>query len=664
MLLGVDVGGTFTDAVLVAPRQIITAKVPSTPKDPTRSVLAACEAVLARAGAPPAAVTRFVHGMTVATNALLEGVGARTVLAATAGFEDLVELGRQARPSLYRLCEAAPPPLVPRERRVGVPERASPDGPIQALSPEAAEAVVATIAAHAPEAVAVVLLHSYAHPEHERRLGRVLAERLPGVHVSLSHEVVGTFREFERAATTEVDAALSPLLRGYLDELVQRSRAAGLPAPEIMQSSGGATSAEQAGGHAALTVLSGPAGGVGGAQLLAGQTEERDVLCFDMGGTSCDVCVIDGGVVRETAGRSIAGRPLALPMLDIHTVGAGGGSIAWRDDGGALRVGPQSAGADPGPACYGRGGTQPTVTDANLVLGYLSPDGELAGGVTLDAAAAHAAIDRLAGALGLTRLDCAAGIVAVTNAEMLGALRVVTVQRGVDPRRFALMPFGGAGPLHATALATELQIDRVICPRASGVLSALGLAAAAPRWDAARTVLWRGGALAGPRLTELVSALVGEASRGLSDTPARVRIRYELRYQGQSFELTIEAGADPAPGELADAFAAAHRERYGFADAAAEVELVTVRVSVWGDATALELGGRVGEPARAQPHRAVFAAAVRDTELWRGELAPGTRLVGPVVCALPEATLVVDPGWSGEVDARGTVLLTREAETG
>ncbi len=657
MLLGVDVGGTFTDAVLVTPREIVTAKVPTNPGDQACSVLAASEAVLARAGASAAEVTRFVHGMTVTTNALLEGVGARTVLVATEGFEDLVELGRQARPSLYRLCEAAPAPLVPRERRVGAPERSGPAGPILALRPEAADDVVAAVAAHAPEAVAVVLLHSYAHPEHERILGRRLAERLPGVHVSLSHEVVGTFREFERAATTEVDAALSPLLRGYLGELERRAREAGLPAVEVMQSSGGATSAERAAGHAALTVLSGPAGGVGGALLTAADGGEPDVLCFDMGGTSCDVCMIADGAVRETATRRIGGRPLALPMLDIHTVGAGGGSIAWRDAGGALRVGPQSAGADPGPACYGRGGERPTVTDANVLLGYLPADGALAGRVTLDADAARSAVEGLARELGLDTLACAAGIVAVANAEMLGALRVVTVQRGIDPRGFTLLAFGGAGPLHATALAAQLGIRRIQCPRASGVLSALGLAAAAPRSDAARTVLWRGAALAGTELRELVDALTREAAAGLPTEPARVRVGYELRYAGQSFELPVEVADDPGPGALQTAFAAAHHERYGYEDATAEVELVTVRVSVWGPAPALALGGSSATATRPTPHRAVFDGVHRDTLLWRGELAPGTRLPGPAVCALPESTLVIAPGWSGEVDARGNVGL-------
>ena len=334
----------------------------------------------------------FAHGTTVATNALLEGEGARTVLVATAGFEDVVELGRQARADLYRLCKAHPAPLVPRERRVGAAERMGPDGPLQELGDDALRAAVDAVAAAEPEAVAVCLLHAYRHPEHERALGDALAERLEDVHVSLSHEAVGTFREFERAATTEVDAALSPLLRSYLRRLVERAGEAGLPEPAVMQSSGGLASAAHAGAHAALTVLSGPAGGAAGAAWAAEAAGEPDALCFDMGGTSCDVCVILGGSVREAAGREVGGRPVSLPMLDIHTVGAGGGSIGWRDPGGALRAGPRSAGARPGPACYGHGGTEPTVTDANLLLGLLPAGASLGGDITLDRDAAHEAV--------------------------------------------------------------------------------------------------------------------------------------------------------------------------------------------------------------------------------------------------------------------------------
>jgi len=661
VFLGVDVGGTFTDAVLVSADGVATAKVPTEPADQSRSVLAAIEAVLARAGRAAGDVSGFAHGMTVATNALLEGRVARTALVTTDGFEDLVELARQDRPSLYRLCEARPAPLVPPERRVGAPERTGPGGPLRPLADADARAVAESVAARAPEAIAVVLLHSYAHPEHERLLAQRLADRLPAVHVSLSHELVGTFREYERAATTEVDAALSPLLRGYLRELAARAGAIGLPEPAIMQSSGGVTSLARAAAHAALTVLSGPAGGAQGALLLAAASGERDVLCFDMGGTSCDVCVIEDLRVRETAERAIAGRPLALPALDIHTVGAGGGSIAWRDAGGALRVGPRSAGAVPGPACYGRGGTEPTVTDANLLLGYLPARGALAGGVALALEPARRAVGALAAELGLDERACAAGIVRVANAEMLRALRVMTVARGVDPRGFVLLPFGGAGPLHATAIADELGIERILCPRASGVLSALGLAAAAPRRDAARSVLWREAELRRARLTEAVGALAGEAATQLDGPAARLRVRYELRYRGQSFELAVDAPPEVEPAALRNAFEDAHRERYGYADEAAEVELVTIRVSVWGAAPALGLPPRAAAGSGPRTTRAVFDGAEIDAALWEGELAPGTVLTGPAICALPESTLLVAPGWRGEVDERGDVLLRRGA---
>src|SRR5271166_5352999 len=461
MLLGVDVGGTFTDAVLVGEGSAVhTAKVPSTPSQQSLAVLEAVGQVLERAGARAQDVERFAHGMTVATNALLEGRTARTALIATDGFTDVIELGRQARAQLYRLCASAPEPLVPDELRFGAPERMGPDGPLRALDPSLARRLVERLADARPRAVAVSLLHSYADPTHERLLAALIAELLPEAHLSLSSEIVGTFREYERTATTVLDAALSPLLEAYLSRLAGDARALGLCEPQVMQSSGGLTDASRAGAHAALTVLSGPAGGVGGALLLAALAEEPEVLCFDMGGTSCDVCVITDSQVPETAERVIAGRPLALPALDIHTVGAGGGSIAWRDPGGALRVGPASAGADPGPACYGRGGSEPTVTDANLLLGRLLEDSPLAGGLALDRGAAERAIAGLADELDLEPLACAEGIVRVAESEMLGALRLMSVERGIDPRGLALMPFGGAGPLHATALARQLGISR------------------------------------------------------------------------------------------------------------------------------------------------------------------------------------------------------------
>ncbi len=663
-----DVGGTFTDAVLVvaeaADAAVYTAKVPSTPADQSRGVMRAIRETLRRANAEPGAVERLAHGMTVATNALLEGRGARTALLTTEGFTDIVELGRQARAELYRLCAPSPRPLAPPELRFGAPERMTPAGVLRALREAQARDVVARIGAAEPtvEAVAVVLLHSYLHPEHEQLLGRLLAEGLPDVHVSLSHELVGTFREYERAASTEVDAALSPLLAGYLHELSRETEAEGLPPPEIMQSSGGLIDCTRAAGHAALTVLSGPAGGVGGAMLLAETAGEPNVLCFDMGGTSCDVCTIVEGRVAETAERKVAGRPLALPALDIHTVGAGGGSIAWRDGGGALRVGPQSAGAEPGPACYGRGGEQATVTDANVVLGRLGRDAPLAGGVALDGEAAQRAVAKLAAELGLDTEACAEGIVRVAEAEMAGALRRMTVERGVDPRDFVLMPFGGAGGLHAAALARELGIARILFPRASGVLCALGLAGAAPRRDAARTVMLTGAELTAERVRTERERLVRRVRAELEVDVAPVRLRYELRYRGQSFELGVEENWSSSegsvdPASLRESFARAHEERYGYRDVGAEVELVTIRASAWGQAPALALTAAGREDPIREMRRVRVEGREHEAVCLRGELPPDTRVAGPAVCAFPEATLWIPPGWSGEVDEQGTVRM-------
>jgi N-methylhydantoinase A len=656
MLLGVDVGGTFTDAVVAAGGRLVTAKVPTTPADQSEGVIAAVTAALERAGARPEDVLAFSHGMTVATNALLEGRGARTAFVATEGFSDIVALGRQDRPELYRLSVARPQPLTAPEARFGAPERMGPDGPLRELSPRSAADLAHALAAARPEAVAVALLHSYRHPEHELAVGEALAAALPGVHVSLSHEVVGTFREFERAATTEVDAALSPLLAGYLRRMSARCEQAGVPEPSIMQSNGGLIDLPAAAGHAAWTVLSGPAGGAAGAAYVARAAGTPDALCFDMGGTSCDVCVVDGGAVQEQSSGTIARRPLALPMVAVHTVGAGGGSIAWRDPGGALRVGPRSAGADPGPACYGRGGIEPTVTDANLVLGYLSAQAPLAGGVTLDLEAARDAIARLAGELALEPGACAEGIIRVANAEMLRALRVVTVERGIDPRRYALLAFGGAGPLHAAAIAAELGIGEIVCPRASGVLAALGLVVSPRRRDVQRSVLLRGDALTAAAVHELVAELGGQARAELREAGAALRAVYELRYRGQAFELAVQCGLSPEPDELRRAFESQHEARYGYHDPEQELELVTLRVSATMPGAEVSLGEAAtgGEPAT-HSRRAVLDGAELELEVLRGLPAPGTAFDGPAVVELPESTLLVPPRWSGAVDDHGTI---------
>jgi N-methylhydantoinase A len=660
MLIGVDVGGTFTDAVLALNGRLVTAKAPTTPEDQSDGVMAAIGAALEQAGARAQDIEAFSHGMTVATNALLEGRGARTAFVATQGFTDLVALGRQDRPQLYRLCAGRPAPLAPDDLRFGAPERMTPDGTLKELTQDAATRLADEIAEAEPEAIAVALLHSYRHPEHERALGEALAKRLPDAHVSLSHEVVGTFREFERAATTEIDAALSPLLARYLRRLVERSREAGIPEPAIMQSNGGLIDLAAAAGHASWTVLSGPAGGAAGAAFVARKAGAENALCLDMGGTSCDVCVVDDGTVQERSSGEVAGRPLALPMLAVHTVGAGGGSIAWRDAGGALRVGPRSAGADPGPACYGRGGSEPTVTDANLVLGYLSPDAPLGGDVELDRDAAEQAVKRLAGEIGLELLACAEGIRRVAGAEMLRALRVVTVQRGIDPRRYSLMAFGGAGGLHAAQLADELGIDTILCPRASGVLAALGLVVSPRRRDAQRSVLLSGEELTAEAIAHAVDELGERAREALHEPEAELHAIYELRYRGQSFELAIAADTDAEPDQLREAFEREHEERYGYHDAEQELELVTIRVTATAAGVEVELAGGAETPAPARTTRtATLDGEQTELAVLRGIPGPGTQLEGPAVIELPESTLLVPPDWTGDVDDTGTIKLTR-----
>jgi N-methylhydantoinase A len=647
MIIGVDVGGTFTDAALLTGDRLVTGKSPTTPADQSEGVMNAVDEALAAAGADAANVSRFVHGMTVGTNALLEGRVARTALLATEGFTDLEELGRQARPELYRLCAAHPPPLVPAELRVPVPERTGPGGVLRALDEQALRSALEELDC---EAVAVCLLWGFRHPEHERRVAELAAEALGGAHVSTSHETAGVFREYERCATTIVDAALSPLLRGYLERLTERAGAAGLPEPEVMLSSGGTASASTAARHGSWTVLSGPAGGAVGAARVAGE----DAVGLDMGGTSCDVSLLRGGAAAVGSGRSVGGRALALPIVDVHTVGAGGGSIAWRDAGGALRVGPRSAGADPGPACYGRGGQEPTVTDANLLLGRLAAGSPLAGGVRLDARAAGQAVGAVAAELGLREEEAAEGIVRVANSEMAQAVRVTTVERGIDPRELALVAFGGAGPLHAAGIAEELDMRRVIVPRAAGVLSALGLALSERRRDVVRSVLLARETLTRDAVAATVRELGDDGRRDLGEADAELRATYDLRYAGQAFELSIDGPLEPDPAELRESFDAAHERRYGYADPEAELELVTVRVA------AAAPGGRMPQPEAAGPAEARGHRSVAFEGEWRHDtpvLGPGEAEVeGPAIFELPGSTLVVPPGWRARSDADGVVM--------
>ena len=652
MRIGVDVGGTFTDVVVVHEGEVITAKVPSTVEQ-SEGVLSGIE----RSGIDVKGLEAFAHGTTVATNALLERKGARTVLVTTEGFRDVIEIGRQNRPSLYDLTLDRSPPLVERDHRIVVAERCGPEGVIRPLEENVLDSVVSAVEEAKPEAVAVCLLFGYLHPEHERKVADAIRERLPEVHVSVSHEVHAEFREFERFSTTVADAYLGPRLASYLMKLSQACKRAGIPRPVVMQSSGGVMDLERAAANAAACVLSGPAAGVVGASHIACLGGFENVLTFDMGGTSTDVApVVDGRVQRTTEG-SIGDVPIKLPMVDVHSVGAGGGSIAWIDDGGALRAGPQSAGANPGPACYGRGGSEPTVSDANLVLGYLAEEASLGGDITLDRSLALKAVTSVADLLGLDAVETALGIVRVANAEMVRALRVVSVERGLDPRDFALIAFGGAGPLHACALAEELGIASVLIPRAGGVLSALGLALSEMRADYVRPLLGGIDELGEDALRESFSPMIEQARAELGSEAALERAA-DLRYRGQSFELMVEA--DELEG-MVESFHETHERHFGYRMDEEGVETVGVRLTATINVEPPDLvEGDAPESSTEERRQANFDGEWVETRVCaRSELGVGGEVEGPCVIEFAEATAVIRPGWSGEIDRTGTLVVTR-----
>jgi N-methylhydantoinase A len=649
--VGVDVGGTFTDLVALVDGKVITAKVPSTPEDQSEGVMRAFEAGGVE---EPAA---FAHGTTVATNALLERRGSRTALVTTRGFRDVIEIGRQDRADLYDLTAVRPPPLVPRELRFTAGGRMGPDGELEALPDDDVAAAVEAVREAEAESVAVCLLFSFLHPEHERAVGEALREALPDVHVSLSSDVLPEFREFERFSTTTADAYLTPKLAAYLRRLAERAEEAGVPPPLVMQSAGGVVDVATASEGAAGFILSGPAGGVVGAAFVARAGGYEDLLTFDMGGTSTDVAPVRGGEAGTTTEFAVSGVPVTLPVVDLHTVSAGGGSIAWADAGGALRVGPQSAGADPGPAAYDRGGEEPTVTDANLFLGYLPDGAELGGELVLRRDCAERALAALGERLGLDPLETALGVVRVANAEMTRALRIISVERGLDPREFALVAFGGAGGLHACALAEELGMPTVLVPRASGVLSALGLAISDMRRDYGHTLLGALDELDRDAVEEAFGALE-EKARGDLDEP-ELRRRADLRYRRQAFELTVDADDLDA---LADRFHAAHEQRYGYRMEEEPVELVNLRLVATVAVPKPELGE--DEPADGDAERESRRANVDgdwlDTAvLQRAGLGKGSRVEGPAIVEFAEATCLVRPGWTGGIDDVGTLVLER-----
>ena len=665
-VVGIDVGGTFTDIAVLKDGRLTVHKLPSTPQNPSLGIVQGVGEV----DIDPAD-SDFVHGSTVATNALLEGKGARTALVTTMGFEDVLEIGRQSRAELYNLEQDRAPTLAPWELRFGLSERIDYTGEIlDDLQPDALEALMTLIAQSGADAVAVSFLFSFLNPVHEDMVNAALQKLEPRPFISLSSQVLPEFREFERTSTVVVNAYVGQVMSRYLGELEQ-SLGEGL---RIMQSSGGSITARLAADQPVRTILSGPAGGVVGAFHVAAQAGYPDIITLDMGGTSTDVSLCPGRI-KETGSSNVGGHPISVPMIEIHTVGAGGGSIARADAGGALAVGPQSAGADPGPACYGRG-EHLTVSDANLLLGRLRPDRFLGGRLSLDLPRAQGLMRSLAAGLGLGEQQAALGILRVVNANMERAIRAISLERGYDPRAFTLVPFGGAGPVHGCELAQELGIPRVLIPARPGILSALGVAIADVVKDYSRTVMLRGADLDRERLEEEFHGMEGLAraeleQEGLPSDRMTARRFLDVRYVGQSFELTVDyptsRGSRTSEGlarAISDGFFRAHLQRFGYADRAEPVEIVNLRLKLdlAVDKPDLQLDSETGTgltQAEIERVAVVFREGEMETPLYdRDLLSVGDKITGPALVVQMDTTTVVPPGWQGDVDRYGNLLLT------
>ena len=672
--IGIDTGGTFTDLVAFDPDggRLAFHKVAATPDDPARGIIQGVRAIVERVGAHPEQVELLIHGTTVATNAVLQRAGARVALITTAGFRDVLQIQRQDRPRLYDLRGRRARPLVPRALRFELRERMRFDGSMQTpVDREQLYTLVDLLHRERVEAVAVGLLHSCVNPAHEREVGRVLAERLPAAAICLSHELVGEQGEYERFSTCAMNAFVQPVIADYLGRLEQGLGEHHISAPLfVMKSSGGVMSARAAGRRAVETVMSGPAGGlVAGAAIARSAAGSRNLITADMGGTSFDVGVVHGGEVAFARDTEMGGLAISVPMLDIHSVGAGGGSIGWIDAGGALRVGPRSAGARPGPACYGTGGSEPTVTDANLVLGRLGAQSLLGGGMAVDPAAARRAIhDRLAAPLRMSVEAAAEGMIRVVNAAMTAAIGKLTVERGHDPREFALCPFGGAGPLHGAELAAELGIERTIVPLAPGVNSAIGLLMTNLREDRIATFVRRLDHTNATELETVFAELEGTARERLgwsaNDGAGGMRVTRALgqRYLGQRYELPVAVAPGPLDLQrVAENFHAEHERTYGYARPEHPVETHSAWVSVEVDLQPLRLPPApraTGCPEPAAVRRVYFAGNWYETPVFRRDaLAAGSALTGPAIIEQLDATTAVWPGQRLQVDGHGQLLL-------
>ncbi len=679
--IGVDVGGTFTDffALDEATGAVRVGKRPSTPDDPGRAILEGLREVAAAHGIPLAEVGRFSHGTTVATNALIQRRGGAVALVTTKGFRDLLEIGRQTRPHMYDLYRDHPPPLVPRRHRLELDERIDAAGEVLRAPDDAAIAdIVAQVRATGARACAVCFLFAFLNPAHERAVADALRAADPDLLVSLSSEVQPEFREYERFSTTVLNAYLQSVMHDYVRHL-EAGLADIVPNATlgINQSSGGLMSLGTARDFPVRTALSGPAAGVVGALHVAQAAGRASVITLDMGGTSADVALIRGGRADIAFDRSVAGFPIRLAMVDINTVGAGGGSIAWFDRDGLMKVGPVSAGADPGPACYGRGGTEPTVTDANLVLGRLSPRGLLDGRMALDRELARTAFAPAAERLGFSVERTAHGMLGIVVANMVRAIRTISVERGHDPRGFALMPFGGAGPLHARDVAAALGISEILVPPAPGIVCAQGLVVSDLKEDFVASQRTPVEPANDPAIRELVAGLLARAAAWFADeaVPAELRgleLGYDMRYIGQNFELAvpivaaaaIAADSLPAAGALKDLFFAAHDRAYGYHNPDDPVEVVNIRLTARGrlyrEPAAQDAPPSPAPPAPFETRPVYFTdfETPLDTPVYkRSDLLAGHVIEGPAIVEQLDATTPLWPGDRATVDGGGTIVI-------
>jgi len=676
--LGIDSGGTFTDVVLFDDKKkaLHITKTPSTPANPAIGVINGIQKIVSQVGIESNEIASLVHGTTVATNALLEYKGIRTALLLTEGFKDILSIGRQDRPKLYDYFEKRPAPFIPRHLRFEVPERILYDGEIlRPLDEEQVRSIAEKLKKMEIRGIAVCLLHSYANPIHEKRIKDIFKECYPEAVVSASHEILPEFREYERMSTTVINTYVMPIIDRYLQDLQRMMREEGLTADlNVMQSNGGVMTSRNAGEKSVHTILSGPAGGVMGSLAIGNQIGMKNLITVDMGGTSFDICLIHEGKIHFTKESEIGGHPIKIPMIDIHTIGAGGGSIAWIDPGGSLRVGPQSAGAKPGPVCYRLGGEDPTVTDANLVLGRLDPDYYLGGEMSLDVESARRAIlDKIARPLKLSLEEAAEGIVKVINASMVRGIRKVSVEKGYDAREFSMICFGGGGPLHSLELAEELKIPTVVVPISPGVNSALGLLIADFRYDYSQTFLKKTQEV---NLDSLNRAFVDLEVRAIEQMHGEkipredmVILRsIEMRYAGQGYELEISA-----PGgmlgqkdlkRINDTFHQTHRQLYGYASPQETTEFVYLRIAALGKIPkpkfSKEKEGDHKQARALKGKRKVFVQGkfVSLPIYKRALFKPGDRILGPAIIEQMDSTTFLSHGRQATVDPYLNLIVT------